>query len=265
MYSATYRKIYNNIDKITDKEYVSKIRHEEQLLMMDNVCSIIDEAKSNIKKYEAQQKQIAERIKHYNEEINELYTKKKSNNRDRKIFKLDKKIAKNLKQLGKKPVFGSKVLAREMTYNKNMFLKTGDEKFETIFNEKKEQWVGNRLRNFYSVGNSRPNGNTFFDFDFNDNKIIFKPNMKTKIDIKINPTKSQRKELSQLQKLINLKQIPVTVYLSSSKISITYSSERLNNFDFKENDYKKEIRNINQKKIVLNCGLSIRKIKKKEN
>jgi hypothetical protein len=247
MYSTIYRKVYNNIEKFSDKEYIKKLLSEEPLLKLEMLNSIEKEVKSDIKKYETQQKQIIERIKHYTEEINKLYTKKKSKSRNRKIFKLDKKIAKNLKIIGKKPVFGSKLLAKEMTYNKNMFRKTGDEKFDIIFNEKKEQWKENRLRNFYSVGNSRDKGNVFFAFDLNNNKIIFKPNMKTKIEIKIKPTKSQKKKLEQLQYLIDLKEIPITIHLSSNKISITFSSERLNNFDFKENDYKKEIRNIKSK------------------
>jgi len=250
MYSVTYRKVYNNIDKITDKEYIERICSEEHLLKLEMLNSVIKEVKSDIKKYETQQKQIRERIEHYTDETNELFKRKESkkrnrkiNNLDRKIFLLDKKSAKNLKQLGKKPVFGSKLLAQQMTYNKNMFLKTGEEKYEIIFNQKKKYWKESRLRSFYSVGNSRDKGNQFFDFDFNNNKIIFKPNRKTKLHINISPTKSQNKELEQLQTLIDLKQIPVTVYLSSDKISITYSSERLNNFDFKENDYKKEKKN----------------------
>jgi hypothetical protein len=250
MYSTTYRKVYNNIDKITDKEYIKKICSEEQLLKLNTLNSIITEVESDIKKYKTQQKQIVERIEHYLEEINELFKRIESKKRNRKIknlkrkiFLLDKKMNKNLKQRGKKPVFGSKLLAREMTYNKNMFLKTGEEKYEIIFNQKKEQWKEQRLRNFYSVGNSNDKGNIFFDFDFNNNKIIFKPNRKTKLNIVINPTKSQTKELEQLQTLINLKEIPVTVYLSSTKISIIYSSERLNNFDFKRTDYQKEKKN----------------------
>lgn len=247
MYSTTYRKVYNNIEKFSDKEYIKKLLLEEHLLKLETLNSIEKEVKSNTKKYEIQQKQIRERIDHYNEEIDELRTKPESKTIDRLISKLDKKVLKNLKMIGKKPVFGTKQLAREMTYNKNMFLKTGDEKFEIVFNKKKEQWKENRLRNFYSVGSSRDKGNVFFDFDFNNNKIIFKPNMKTRIVIKTNPASSQIKELLQLQTLIDLKAIPVTVYLSSSKISIIYSSERLNNFDFKETDYKKEIRNIKSK------------------
>lgn len=152
-----------------------------------------------------------------------------------------------MKQLENKTVFGTKLLAKEMTYNKNMFLKTGNENYQKIFTDKKLQWKANRLRNFYSVGNSKDKGNVFFNFYLGDNLIIFKPNRKTKIVINIKPTKSQKKELEQLQYLIDLKEIPVTVYLSSKKISIIYSSERLNNFDFKENDYKKETTTLKSK------------------
>jgi hypothetical protein len=247
MYSVTYRKVYNNLDKITDKEYIKKLLLEEPLLKLEMLNSIEKEVKSDLNKYETKQKQIRERIDHYNEEIDELRTKPESKTINRLIEKLDKKVLKNLKMIGKKPVFGTKLLAREMTYNKNMFLKTGDKKYEIIFNQKKEQWRENRLRNFYSVGNSKNNGNVFFDFDFNNNKIIFKPNIKTKLVIHIVPITSQKKELEKLQSLIDLKEIPVTVYLSYNKINIIYSSERLNNLDFKKNDYKKEIRNIKSK------------------
>jgi hypothetical protein len=254
MYSVTYRKVYNNIEKFSDKKYIKKLLSEEPLLKYDNINSIEKEVKSDLKKYETQQTKIVEQIERYNEEISELFKRKESKKRNRKIknikrkiFLLDKKSAKNIKQIGKNPVFGSKLLAQQMTYNKNMFLKTGDQKYENVFNAKKEQWKENRLRNFYSVGNSRDRGNKFFYFDFNNNKIIFKPNRNTHLTINISPTRSQKKELEQLQSLIDLKEIPVTVYLSSDKINITYSSERLNNFDFKENDYKKEIRNIKPK------------------
>ena len=243
MYSTTYRKVYNNIDKITNKEYIKKLCSEELLLKLETLNSVINEVKTDLKKYETQQKQIVERVNHYNEEIDELRTKPESKTIDRLISKLDKKVLKNLKMIGKKPVFGSKLLAREITYNKNMFLKTGDEKYEIAFNKKKLDWKENRLRNFYSVGQSRDKGNVFFDFYFNTNKIIFKPNRNTKINIGINPTKSQTKELEQLQTLIDLKQIPVTIYLRSDKINISYSSERLNNFNFKETDYEKEKKN----------------------
>lgn len=244
MYSSTYRKVYNNIEKFSNKEYIKKLFSEEPLLKYETLNSIEKEVKSDIKKYEIQQKQITQRIEHYAEEINKLFTKKKSKSRDRKIKKLDNKMAKNLKQIGKKPVFGSKLLAGEITYNKNMFLKTGEEKYENQFIEKIKQWKEKRLRNFYSVGNSRDKGNVFFDFDFNNKQIIFKPSRTTRINIEIKPTKAQKKELEQLQTSIDLKELPVTVYLSSNKISIIFSSERLNNFNFKENDYKKEIRNI---------------------
>ena len=247
MYSVTYRKIYNNIEKFSDKEYIKKLLSEEPLLKLETLNSIEKEVKSDIKKYETQQKQIKERIDGYNEEISEQLNKDKSKTTARLIKKLEKKVDKNLKMIGKNPVFGSKALAREMTYNKNMFNKTCDQKYEILFNKKKEQWKENRLRNFFSVGNSRDKGNAFFDFDFNNNKIVFKPVTRTKIEISINPTKSQKKELEKLQSLIDLKEIPVTVRLSSNKISITYSSERLNNLDFKTNEYKKEIRNIKSK------------------
>lgn len=247
MYSVTYRKVYNNIDKITDKEYIEKLCSEEPLLKHDNINSIINEVKSDINKHETKQNQIRERIDGYNEEISELLNKAESKTNARLIKKLDNKVAKNWKQIGKNPVFGSKLLAQQMTYNKNMFLKTGDQKYNITFNQKKEQWKENRLRNFYSVGNSRDKGNVFFDFDFNNNKIIFKPNVRTKINIQLKPTKSQKKELEQLQSLIDLKEIPVTVRLSSDKINISYSSERLNNFDFKDSEYKKEIKNIKSK------------------
>ena len=243
MYSVTYRKVYNNIDKITDKEYIKKLFSEEPLLKYENIHTIENEVKSDLKKYETRQKQIIERVKDYIDQINKLFKIKKSKKTNRRIFWLDKKIAKNLEMIDKKPVFGTKRLAREMSYNKNMFRKTGDEKFELAFNKKKKQWKAKRLRNFYSIGMSRNKGNVLFDFDFNNNKIIFKPNRKTKIEIKINPTKFQKKELAQLQSSIDAKEIPVTVYLSSNKINIIYSSERLNNFDFKENDCKKEKKN----------------------
>lgn len=243
MYSVTYRKVYNNIEKISDKEYIKKLLLEERFLKLETLNSIEKEVKSDIKKYETQQKQILKRVDHYNEEIDELLTKEKSKTRDGKIYRLQKKVIKNRKQIGKKPVFGTKLLAREMSYNKNMFLITGEEKFQIAFNKKRGQWRENRLRNFYSVGNSLHRGNIFFNFDFNNNEIIFKPNRNTKINIIIKPTKSQKKELQQLQVLIDLKEIPVTISLSYNKINIIYSSERLNNFDFKENDYKKEKKN----------------------
>jgi hypothetical protein len=85
MYSVTYRKVYKHIDKISDKEYIKKLLSEEHLLKLETLNSIEKEVKSDIKKYETQQKQTVEQIKHYNEEIDELRNKPESKKRNRKI------------------------------------------------------------------------------------------------------------------------------------------------------------------------------------
>jgi len=86
MYSTTYRKVYNNIEKFSDKEYIKKLKSEEPLLKLETLNSIEKEVKSDINKYETQQKQIRETVDHYNEEIDELRSKPESKKRNRKIL-----------------------------------------------------------------------------------------------------------------------------------------------------------------------------------
>lgn len=49
IYSTTYRKIYNNIEKIHDKDYIEKLMFEEPLLLSDNIKHITKEIDVNTK------------------------------------------------------------------------------------------------------------------------------------------------------------------------------------------------------------------------
>lgn len=162
-------------------------------------------------------------------------------------------------------VFGTKSLLKKITYIKNKInilklnplnnnlkntINISDIKeiknLEQQYILLKKEYRNSRLVPLYSEGKSDSYGNRKFKFDFNNNKIIFKPNKDNHISIEYMATKNQKKILDKLQVLCDSKQIPVTVRMSIEYIYITYDELKLTKYSFKEKEYKKDLLLFNQ-------------------
>jgi hypothetical protein len=106
-------------------------------------------------------------------------------------------------------IFGGKKLFLERNFNKIS----------------KEEFKIKKLLPLYLIGEANKCGNRKFNFDFiQNNKLIFKPDVKTKIDIQLPKLrKNYKKILYELEELSNNKELPITVSLDLNFVYITYN------------------------------------------
>ena len=211
--------------------------------------SIISFVKQQIDSFNTKKKQTKEEIidlKDYQSKllINKLSRKNKETKNYKKIikelFNIQKKIDQKEKFLKSEPVFGSKRLLQRLSFLCNDKQKNYDEIIK-IRNEYKTK----RLGNIYIVGDSQQKGNQYFTFDFQNNKIIYKPKFGIKIEINLLYTRKNI-NLVKLQQLINNKEIPITVQLSQEKISIIFDEGKLSGYFLNEKERNKEVKNIKE-------------------
>lgn len=97
----------------------------------------------------------------------------------------------------------------------------GKKNFFDIKNKKTDKLEFCKKRNEWllSVGRAGFKGNRKFNFDLDNNRVIFKPSKNVKIEINFEEVgKNQRKLLSAAQVLSQIKQCPITVSLSKEYI-----------------------------------------------
>lgn len=87
----------------------------------------------------------------------------------------------------------------------------------------KERFREKRLHAICSLGETRQKGNRLIDFDLPGGRLFYKPKKGTSVEIAFcKPKKRLAKELVALQCLIELKRLPISVWLSSTEIRLTY-------------------------------------------
>ena len=205
---------------------------------------------AQISSYEAQQKELEERIT----ELEELLADEESSKRER--FKYTKKLARLRRRLGKQIVFGSYNLIKKITKEYNKPIGERDDKkiaaWEAQYSEK-------RTMSLFVVGEAPKKGNRYFNFSrLAAGIIIYKPNRYNHIEIKIKVTKWNRPLLLKLQKLAMDCMIPISVSLSNDNISLSYEESFLNGYEFKETEMNREIKEIRKK----NKGLADEELKR---
>ena len=97
------------------------------------------------------------------------------------------------------------------------------------------------------MGEANQKGNRFIDFDeLLVGRIIFKPSAfrRYEISLDLNAIKSMRKELLELQQLIDKKEISVTVSISKTTLTLSYDEEILKGFAFDAKRYREEKKEI---------------------
>jgi len=99
----------------------------------------------------------------------------------------------------------------------------------------REEFQIKKLLPLYVIGEAGRYGNRKFNFDFiENNKLVFKPDVKTKIDIQLPKLrKNYRKILYKLEELSNNKKLPITVSLDLDYVYITYDEYHLKIEDIK--------------------------------
>ena len=217
------------------------------------MTSLIEEVKTKFKQTQTFKIQTEDRIIEIQDDLKtEKLSKKQRYNLNRKLKYFERCLSKDI-------VFGTKSLLRQISFLSNN-KKLNKDKIQ----EKKNQYIKNRILPIYIIGNSLDKGNRLFDFNFIENEIIYKPNRKTKIEFNYKVSKKIQDELIKVQELCDLKEIPLTIRLSQEYINITYDEQKLYGFNIDEKERKKEIQNIkNQHLIKEQEELEIKKLYKK--
>ena len=167
---------------------------------------------------ETRQGKLARKIKGIQEKIQELSEMKSTTSRRRKLFKLNKSLNDNLKRVGKDIVFGGRKLLQELSKKDENYLVN------------KEAYTNLRNMYVFSVGDADKKGNRKFKLDMENNKIHYRQNRKTHIEIEISPSKKWTEELSKIQQLMDDRKIPVTFKLTEDYVWVTYDESYLNGY-----------------------------------
>lgn len=97
----------------------------------------------------------------------------------------------------------------------------------------KEEFQLKKLRPLYSVGESDYKGNRLFKI-INENNVLFKPRREIKINLNLNSVgNNYKKKLTQLIRLQEAKQIPITYKLDLEYIYIIFDNSKLENNFYK--------------------------------
>jgi predicted transposase len=87
---------------------------------------------------------------------------------------------------------------------------------------------------FYSQGRANFKGNRKFNFDLENNKVVFKPERKVKIEIKFEEvSKNQKKLLKKAQYLSQRKELSISVQVSETHIIFAIDESILQNQNYK--------------------------------
>ena len=92
----------------------------------------------------------------------------------------------------------------------------------------RDEYKQNKMKPMLIAGETRQKGNRLFDFDFENNHLIFKPKRGIKISIEFVCSKKQKEELLRVQELCLRKEFSVAVGLSKDYVTFCYDEEWLN-------------------------------------
>ncbi len=258
-YSYAFRKLYTNYDKIDDKLHINYMKKKFKLTdieyrsLKSDVLNKIEQTKTNKIEKECRIIDLEQDIK----EIKEKEIKDgKSNKSIRSKFKKRQTIQRLEKVLPQNITFGGKQNFRELVKLHNNIKVISKEKDQVKRNnlleenkikivEKTKEWKADRILQCYNLGEANQIGNRFFDFDFKNNTIIYKPKKDTKIHIKFNCSKAYKKELIDIQKLVDDKIISLTVSMSDRKVCISFDNEIVSSYYIDKTERRKEVKEIN--------------------
>lgn len=257
-YSKCFRIIYNNLDLLNDKSFNNELKIKFNLLDSWFIQCAKIEAKT---KYE-QLKTSKEKIKSKINDINFIISNKQYKNKNQ-LYKLKNKLSLLNKDLNKNIVFGGKTLLKEITKLKQTYIKTNNIDLYNEYIIKLNKYKNNRILSISSIGEQPQKSNRKYNFDLNNCKLTFKPNAKTKIDIKFKCSNKQQSILNKIQTYIGI--IPISIKLDNRYVYITFDEEKLFDYEFKTLDYFKEIKDKDIKKDIYKKYLFEQKERKLKN
>ena len=259
-YTKLFYKLYNNAELMADDDFIKSQLNEYIDRTIYEHCKI--EVKAKLKQYETSRNKKLTQI----EEITKLLEKDNfvTKKEKRYKYKLINKLAKLKRTIDNNITFGGKQLLRDIEklnrsinllndelikikQNKDIKLKQIKElenaikDKQTILAKYRSEFKENRQLGITLIGAANEKGNRKFNFDLNNNLIVFKPNKNTKIHINFKYRDNKTKELlSKLQELADDKQIPLTINIKGKYIHLSYDNEYINGYSFNQNECNRE-------------------------
>jgi len=227
-YTHIVRKSYNNSEKLSNKSFIDSLisNHFCKWIMW---CAI-GEAELKLKETSIHKKRCEDKILTIDKKL-EIELDKRTR------YKLIKKLSILNSNLSKDIVFGNKELLKEISRESN-------KKDSAKLIQLKEKWKKNRILPLSITGEANCQGNRKFIFDLKNNRCVFKPKCGISIPIDFQCSKKRYKDLCKLQDLGDKYLIPISVHLSSDFICLSFDEEKLNDFHFKEVEFKRELKKI---------------------
>lgn len=259
-YTKLFYKLYNNAELMCDDDFIKNQLNEYIDKSTYDVC--VNEVKVKLKQYETSRNKKLMQIEEITKllEKDNFITKKEKRHKYKlinKLAKLKRTIDNNITFGGKQLLIDIEKLNRSINLLNNELIKLKEDKevnltkvkeLENIIKDKqiiltkyRTKFKENRQLGFSFTGRANEKGNRKFNFDLNNNLIIFKPNKNTKINIKFKYRDNKTKELlTKLQELADDKQIPLTINIKGKYIHLSYDNEYINGYSFNQNECNRE-------------------------
>ena len=233
-YSFLFRKLYANFELSADKYF------QKELQIKFGLDSwFFESCKTEVSMKLAQDKtqkskQLLQIQSIEKELLNNNFEGKKGK---RKKFYLKEKLSYLKEKQDKKITFGGLSNLQKIS-----FLSNEKEENQGELSLAKAKYYKQRIIPIYSIGEAPQKSNRKFSFDFLHQQILFKPDKNTKISVDFYCSKNQLKNLTKLQTYIGI--MPISVRLDNDFIWISFDEEKLSNYEFKENEYFREIKKV---------------------
>ena len=273
-YSYAFRKLYANNKRCDDIAFTEFIMEKYHLTDIE-YRSLKSDVATKISKTQTNKSNQEEKIVDIAEDIKELQDEEFSKQNTRSKFKKHKKIKQLEDSLPRDITFGDKKELRELSkLHNNIHVlnkienqserekKLADNKLK--IEEKTALIKKNRILHFYLLGEANQKGNRFFNFDFANHKLIYKPYSGKKIEFNYSLEGRQQDDLLKLQQLINEKEIAVTLHVSTDQICIAFDDEIFSGYCIDKKARRKAVKKVKDKKLPEEKEtLEIRKVYKK--
>jgi IS605 OrfB family transposase len=231
-YSFLFKKLYTNFELSADPNFKKDLQNKYNLDSWFYTSCCVD-VKTKLSQNATQEAKQLKHIENIKKELSN--TKFEGKLAKRKEYRLYQKLVYLEKRHNKPIVFGDLTNLQKISY-----LANDKEKNRTELDNVKKAYKSQRILPIYSVGQAAYNGNRKFEFQFNKQHIFYKPNKDTKIQINYICSKNQQTVLEKLQKYLGTQAL--SVRLSNDFVWITFDEQKLNNYEFKKNDFIKELK-----------------------
>ena len=285
-FSAAVVYIFSNLENMKQKKFQTLTKKRFNLNEIE-FRSALEIARTKDNQTKTNKENLSIEIVLLYNKLEKLYKEKEEKKKDNKsntksfkkiirgIFKTNKKIKQKESALSKNITFGGRFNLKNLNHTCNQFYKAEKELnlinqelflkgeftkediekcrnyYLTLVAKQKADKIYKeaRVQSIYVTGEANQKGNRFFDFSkINEGFVIYKPNAKTKIEIKTFLYYNQISTLNKLIELSNNKEISLSVRISNDYLVIMYDETILSGFCIDEKTRRKEVKEIKSKK-----------------